>query len=73
MSKTQKEQTVTVDDKVYNISDLTSEQITLVNHVADLERKMQSAQFNLDQLQGGHSYFLGTLKSSLESLENSSV
>jgi hypothetical protein len=66
MSKTQKEQTVTVDDKTYNVSDLNETQITLVNHVADLERKMQSAKFNLDQLQGGYEYFLGTLRGSLE-------
>ena len=35
MSKTQKEQTVTVDDKTYNVSDLNETQITLVNHVAE--------------------------------------
>ena len=66
MSKKQKEQTVTIDDREYNVDDLTQEQITMVNHVADLDRKLSSAQFNLFQLQGGRAYFMNMLTESLK-------
>jgi hypothetical protein len=37
----------------------------MVNHLADLERKIGSAQFNLDQLQVGHGAFMEMLNESL--------
>ena len=40
MSKKEKEQTITIDDKEYKVDDLTQEQVALVNHVADLDRKI---------------------------------
>jgi septal ring factor EnvC (AmiA/AmiB activator) len=66
MSKKQKEQTVTIEDKEYNISDLTAEQTALVNHVADLDRKIQSAKFNLDQLNVGRNAFMNMLTEALK-------
>ena len=66
MSKKEKEQTVTIDDKEYNVDDLTQEQITMVNHVADLDRKLSSAQFNLDQLNVGRGAFMNMLTESLK-------
>ena len=66
MSKKQKEQTVTIDDREYNVDDLTQEQITMVNHVADLDRKLSSAQFNLDQLNVGRGAFMNMLTESLK-------
>jgi hypothetical protein len=66
MSKKQKEQTVTIEDKEYNISDLTTEQTALVNHVADLDRKIQSAKFNLDQLNVGRNAFMNMLTEALK-------
>jgi len=65
MSKKEKDQTVTIDDKEYKVSDLTQEQIAMVNHVSDLDRKLSSAQFNLVQIQGGRDYFMGLLTESL--------
>tara|TARA_R100001244_G_scaffold80103_1_gene62807 strand:+ start:700 stop:849 length:150 start_codon:yes stop_codon:yes gene_type:complete len=47
------------------VSDLTEEQIMFVNHVADLDRKLTSSQFNLQQLAGGKDYFMARLKESL--------
>ena len=65
MSKKEKEQTVTFKDKVYKVSDLSEEQITTVNQIADLERKMSQAQFNLSQLEGGHQFFKEKLEATL--------
>jgi hypothetical protein len=36
-----------------------------VNHVADLDRKLGSARFNVDQLQVGRDAFFGMLKQAL--------
>ena len=67
MSKTQKEtQTIIINEKEYNVNDLTQEQINLTNHVMDLERKLNSARFNIDQLAGGKAFFMGQLEASLK-------
>jgi hypothetical protein len=66
MSKKQKEQTVIIDDQEYAVDDLTQEQITMVNHVHDLDRKLSSAQFNLDQLNVGRGAFMNMLTESLK-------
>jgi hypothetical protein len=51
MSKKKKEKTViTVNDKEHIYEDMTDEQKTLINHVNDLDRKIGTSQFNLDQL-----------------------
>jgi len=65
MSKKQKEQTVTIDEKEYKVSDLSQEQIQMVNHVSDLSNKEKSMAFNLAQIQGGRNYFMELLKGSL--------
>jgi hypothetical protein len=45
---------------------MTGEQQMLVNHVADLDRKINSSQFNLDQLSFGKEAFVNALATSLE-------
>lgn len=57
---------VTINGVEYDFEDLTDQQKVLFNHVLDLERKVASAQFNLDQLQVGREAFLGMLQQSLE-------
>ena len=67
MSKKQKEQTViTVNDVEHIYEDMTDEQKTIINHVNDLERKISTSQFNLDQLMFGKSAFVNALSVSLE-------
>ena len=66
MSKKQKEQTVTIDDTEYKVDDLTQEQVALVNHVSDLDRKIQSSQFNIDQLNVGRGAFMNMLTEALK-------
>jgi len=69
MAKTKKEtinkQTVTIDDKEYNVDDLTQDQIAFLNHITDLDRKMAQMRFNLDQLQAGRDTFARLLNESL--------
>ncbi len=67
MAKKQKEQpqTVKIDDTEYKVDDLTEEQIVLVNHVADLDRKIGSSKFKLDQLNVGRSAFMNLLTENL--------
>jgi len=57
---------ITIDDKQYVFEDMTQDQQTMVNHIADLDRKLDSARFNLDQLAVGKQAFVNMLKTSLE-------
>jgi len=66
MSKKQKEQTITINDTEHKVSDLTEQQVVVVNHVQDLDRKLSSAQFNLDQLNVGRNAFMDMLTNSFE-------
>ena len=60
---------ITINDKEYTEDQLTNEQKVIINHIADLERKMGSAQFNLDQLSVGREAFMKMLNDSLETPE----
>jgi hypothetical protein len=72
MSKDNKAQMITVDDKEYDTSDFTEEQIVLTNHCLDLDRKIGNMNFQIQQLQVGKDSFLKMLKESLESSEEES-
>jgi len=58
--------TITVNDVEHNIEDLTEQQIAMVNHVADLDKKLGSLRFNMDQLAVGREAFVNMLAKSLE-------
>ena len=58
--------TITINDKSYTEDQLTESQKVMVNHVADLDRKIGSADFNLDQLKMGRMAFMQSLNASLE-------
>jgi len=60
---------ITIDDKEYIIEDMTDEQQLLINHVTDLDRKINTSQFNLDQLMFGKQAFVTALKEALEAVE----
>jgi hypothetical protein len=57
---------ISLDGKEYVLEDMTQEQQMMVNHIADLDRKLDSARFNLDQLSVGKQAFVNMLKTSLE-------
>jgi hypothetical protein len=67
MSKDNKAQMITIDDKEYDTADFTEEQVVLTNHCLDLDRKISNMNFQLQQLQVGKDSFLKMLKESLES------
>ena len=58
--------TITINDVDYQEDQLTDEQKVLINHVADLDRKIGSTRFNLDQLQVGRDAFMNMLTASLK-------
>lgn len=58
--------TITINDKEYTEDQLTDQQKIIINHITDLDRKMGSAQFNLDQLTVGRDAFVAMLNQSLE-------
>lgn len=64
MEKINKNQ-VTIDDVAYDFEDMKPEQQAMVNHLVDLDRKISSTAFNLDQLQVGKQAFLTMLRESL--------
>ena len=59
---------LTIDGVEYQFEDMSPEQQTLINHVADLDRKLSSAKFNVDQLQVGRDAFFTMLKQSLNTV-----
>jgi len=64
-----KTNTITINDKSYTEDQLNDTQKVMVNHVADLDRKIGSANFNLDQLKMGRMAFMNALTVSLEDKE----
>lgn len=60
---------ITINDVDYTEDQLTDEQKVLINHVADLDRKIGSTRFNLDQLQVGRDAFMQMLTASLAQKE----
>ena len=64
---------VNIDGIEYKYEDMTQEQQILLNHVADLDRKLDSAKFNVDQLQVGRNAFFGMLKQALEAKADDAV
>ena len=70
MSKKQKEKTpITINNEEFFIEDMTDEQKAMINHIQDLDRKIQSSQFNLEQLNFGKNAFVNSLSHSLNTQE----
>jgi len=57
---------VTIDGVDYDVNDFTDQQRILLEHVVDLDRKLASAKFNVDQLQVGRDAFFKLLKDALD-------
>jgi len=61
----EKKTPIEIDGKEYFFEDLTDEQKALVNHIADLDRKIINSKFNLEQLEFGKNAFVDALKKTL--------
>lgn len=68
-----KKNPVSIDGVEYMFEDMADDQKQMVNHLIDLDRKIGSAQFNLDQLNVGKQAFLTMLKESLAKVEKADV
>jgi hypothetical protein len=66
MSGEEQKPIITIDDKDYTEDDLSNEQKIMINHINSLQQKINSAEFNLDQLRVGKDAFIQMLKGSLE-------
>jgi hypothetical protein len=60
-----KPQIVTIDGTEFDANDFTEHQTALLQHCIDLDRKLGSTQFQLQQLQVGKDSFLKLLKDAL--------
>ena len=63
----------TFDGVEYDYEDMTAQQQVFVNHIADLDRKINNARFNLDQLIVGRDAFMAALRERLQVTEESTV
>jgi len=61
-----KTQTIVIDNVEHELDSMTDEQKLLVQHCLDLDRKIGSSQFAIQQLQVGKEAFVKMLKDSLE-------
>jgi len=59
---------ISINDKEYFIEDLTDQQKNMLNHIQDLDRKLISAKFNVNQLSVGREAFISMLSNSLETV-----
>lgn len=71
MAKKEKEKkpVLNFDDKEYVIEDMTDEQKSMLNHINDLQNKMNTNQFMADQLAVGKEAFIKMLRESLNKEE----
>ena len=65
-NKQEKKPVVVLDDKEYEIENMADDQKVMLAHIQDLQRKIDGATFNLQQLQYGRQAFVNALKSALE-------
>jgi hypothetical protein len=56
---------ITINGEEHNFEDLTEQQQAIVNHIADLDKKLGSLRFNMDQLNVGREAFINMLSTSL--------
>ena len=64
--KENKKAMLNLDGKEYVIDDMNDEQKVMVSHIADLTRKMETMNFNMQQLEFGKQAFVNSLKKTLE-------
>ena len=60
---------IVINNKEYFAENLTDQQKSMLNHIQDLDRKLKSAKFNIDQLNVGREAFISMLSKSLENVD----
>ena len=64
--KNEKQPLLDIDGEKYSADELNDDQKLMVQHLSDLNRKIDGATFNLQQLQFGRQAFIDALKASLD-------
>ena len=72
MTAEDKKAIITINDVNYTEDQLTDAQKMMINHINSLQQKINSAQFNLDQLVVGKDAFVQMLTKSLEVVDEPS-
>ena len=72
MTAEDKKAIITINDVDYTEDQLTDAQKLMINHINSLQQKINSAQFNLDQLAVGKDAFVQMLTKSLEVVDEPS-
>ena len=67
MTAEDKKAIITIDDQNYTEDQLTDTQKVMINHINSLQQKINSTEFNLDQLKVGKDAFVNMLTTSLKS------
>lgn len=65
MAKDKEPQIVKIDDVEYDANNFNEQQVALFNHCVDLDRKIGSTTFQLQQLNVGKDAFIKLLKEAL--------
>jgi hypothetical protein len=65
MGNKEKTPFIVLNDVEYEIESMTDQQKVMINHLADLDKKLGSMQFNIEQLQVGREAFIKMLSESL--------
>lgn len=65
-------QTITINDKEYDIDSLTEDQVYVLNQINSADKKINKARFELDQLVGARTYFTNTLIAMVEAPQEES-
>ena len=63
--KEQKPAVLTLDEQEYVIDDMSDDEKMLLNHINDMQNKINSNQFMRDQLEVGKEAFINKLRDSL--------
>jgi len=68
MAKKEKEQkpVLSLDDKEYVIEDMSDEQKQMINHINDMQNKLNSNAFMREQLEVGKEAFINMLRGALK-------
>jgi hypothetical protein len=70
-NKKEKEPFLDIDGDTYSVDELDDNQKLMVQHLSDLNRKIDGATFNLQQLQFGRQAFVDALKASIDEASSS--
>jgi len=64
---------ITVEDKEYDVAEMTAEQQMCVTHLRNLNAKAANLRMDLDQLQAAYNAFSNTLTASLQEEDTDEV